>query len=50
MKILIATTRFPRKSGKPDSFTVFKLIEFLSPRHEIALITFYETRRELEEL
>jgi len=50
MKILIATTRFPRKLGKPDSFTVFKLIEFLSPRHEIALITFYETKRELEDL
>jgi len=50
LKILIVTTRIPRLSGKPDSFTVFKMIEFLSSRHEVALISFFENSKELIEL
>jgi polysaccharide biosynthesis protein PslH len=50
MKILIVTTRLPMISGKPDSFTVFKLIQFLSMKHSIVLISSYENKSELKGL
>ena len=50
MKILIVTSRLPMLSGKPDSFTVFKLIRYLSKNHKIALISSYENKNELKEL
>ena len=50
MKILIVTTRLPLLSGKPDSFTVYKLIQFLSKRHSIVLVSSYENKSELEGL
>ena len=50
MKILIATTRLPMITGKPDSFTVYKLIEFLSKRHSIVLVSLYEDSSDLKHL
>ena len=50
MKIMVVTTRLPLLSGKPDSFTVFKLIEYLSKRHSIVLVSAYEDKSELEGL
>lgn len=50
MKILIVTARFPQALGKGDSLTVYHLIKFLAPRHEIYLACFYSDDRQLEGL
>jgi len=42
MKILIVSSRFPYPLGKADSRTVYHMIEYLSQRHELYLITFFE--------
>jgi polysaccharide biosynthesis protein PslH len=44
---MIVTTRLPMLLGKPDSFTVFKLIKFLSIKHSIVLVSMYESKSEL---
>jgi len=47
---MIVATRFPMMLGKPDSFTVFKLIEYLSAKHSIVLVSMYEHESELDYL
>lgn len=42
MKILIIAARFPRSSGKPDSFTVYHLVRFLAKNHELCLASFVQ--------
>lgn len=39
MKILVCYTRFPWPLHKGDSLTVFKLLEYLSARHHVDLLT-----------
>ncbi len=46
MKILIASPRLPHPHGKADSMTVYRLVEYLSARHEICLVTFYDSESE----
>jgi sugar transferase (PEP-CTERM/EpsH1 system associated) len=50
MKVLIVTARFPQALGKGDSLTVYHLIKFLAPRHDIYLACFYSSDRQLEGL
>ena len=50
MKILIVTARFPQALGKGDSLTVYHLIRFLAPRHDIYLACFYSSDRQLDGL
>lgn len=47
MKILIVTARFPQALGKGDSLTVYHLIKYLVPRHDVYLACFYSTDRQL---
>ena len=47
MKILIVAARFPQALGKGDSLTVYHLIRFLAPRHDIYLASFYSSERQL---
>jgi len=50
VKILILSPRLPHLLGKPDSMTVYRLIDFLSERHEIYLACFYYKEDELAHL
>ncbi len=50
MKILILSPRFPNPLGKADSMTVFRLIQYLSQRHDVYLVCFYENTNELKGL
>ena len=50
MKILLATTRFPREKGSADSFTIFYLLKYFSSKgHEIHLICFEDKKVSPEE-
>jgi glycosyltransferase involved in cell wall biosynthesis len=42
MKILVIGARFPRSTGKPDSFTVYHMIRFLSRQHDVYLASFVQ--------
>ncbi len=48
MKILVNCPRMPHALGKADSMTVFRLVEYLAQRHEIALATFCDGDREMQ--
>ena len=50
MKILIVTARFPQALGKGDSLTVYHLIKYLAPRHDVYLACFYSDDRQLQGL
>lgn len=48
MKILFATTRFPYPPTKGDKAIPYYRIKYLSRRHEITLLSFVESQRELD--
>lgn len=48
MKILIISSRLPREKGKADSITVYRIIKYLSQRHDIYLACFYTGTSELQ--
>lgn len=50
LRILVLSPRFPHAAGKADSMTVYRLVRYLSQRHEIYLACFYEHPAELEHL
>jgi len=47
MKILILSARLPHASGKADSMTVYRIIQYFAQRHEVYLATFYDEDAEL---
>jgi UDP-GlcNAc:undecaprenyl-phosphate GlcNAc-1-phosphate transferase len=47
LKILILSPRLPHAQGKADSMTVYRLVRFLSQRHEVSLACFYDNDAEL---
>lgn len=50
MKILFVTPRFPYPPLKGDQTVAYNRIRLLSQRHEIILLTFYETDSDLKDL
>jgi len=48
MKILIVVSRLPHPMEKADGMTVYRMIKYLSPRHEIYLACFYTHKQQLE--
>lgn len=50
MRVLFGTTRFPFPPLKGDRSIPYYRIKYLSRRHEITLLSFVESRRELENL
>ena len=47
MKILFVTARFPYPPVKGDQAVPYYRLKYLGTSHEITLVTFYETKREL---
>ena len=50
MKILMIAARLPHALGKADSMTVYRIIKYLAPRHDIYLACFHVDDAELEYL
>jgi len=50
MKILFVTARFPYPPEKGDKAIPYYRLKYLSQTHEITLLTFYETKKELRHM
>jgi len=50
MKILIVVSRLPHPLEKADGMTVYRMIKYLAPRHEIYLACFHERDEQLDYL
>lgn len=48
MKLLFLTSRFPYPPHRGDKLKIFNLIKQLSKRHEITLLSFIQSKKELE--